>query len=335
MACNAHLPGPLARRHVSMTSEAEELLGEAVDAHGADRARVRPGAEGGADRRRPRGCFRRSTSSTSPRRCPTARLRAGGAVRACEAESDVPAPAGFPAGSGDRLERSRRDRCCCAACSAITPRTLHALAVARGDGHGAVAAILAGARGSARRPRVPARGRSRGGAARCGRRAPDSRCPATPSTGPCARRSRTRRSVCSCVAGRFARAVGRDRRRRATAPRSATRSPRDLGRGVAAAGLVVVSGAAIGIDAARTARPRSTPAARRWPCSARASTSTYPAANAEAPRARSRQRGTRGQRVPARRARRSRSGSRRAIGLIAGLASALVVVEGAARSGSR
>ncbi len=30
--CNAHLPGPLARRHASMTSEAEQLLGEAVDA---------------------------------------------------------------------------------------------------------------------------------------------------------------------------------------------------------------------------------------------------------------------------------------------------------------
>ena len=30
--CNAHLPGPLARKHVSMTSEAEQLLGEAVDA---------------------------------------------------------------------------------------------------------------------------------------------------------------------------------------------------------------------------------------------------------------------------------------------------------------
>ncbi len=166
-----------------------------------------------------------------------------------QAESDVPAPGGFPAGLGEGSREADATlllRCLLG----ITPRTLHALLWREGSATGAIGAILAGAAGSDNdraflREVDPGavRRRLREAGARFA-------MPDDPEYWPVFSR------LADPPLGVFLR--GRPLRlghRRVAIVGSRRPSgigvevARDLGRGVAAAGLVVTSGGAIGIDA--------------------------------------------------------------------------------------
>ena len=54
VSCNAHLPGPVARRTCSLSPDAENLLTKAVETSGAHRPWLRPRHQGRPDGRRPR-----------------------------------------------------------------------------------------------------------------------------------------------------------------------------------------------------------------------------------------------------------------------------------------
>ncbi len=154
VACNAHLPGPVARRQVHMGPQAEELLGRCGRAHGAHRSRVRPGAEGRADGRRPRG---RPDGSTAGHMAEALAYRDGvrwRGARPCRLNSirepvpDAPTSrVGSPRDSG-RARRSARRPWCSSRCSGSRPKRLHALAWAEGTASGCLAAIRSGAAGS-------------------------------------------------------------------------------------------------------------------------------------------------------------------------------------------
>lgn len=165
------------------------------------------------------------------------------------AESDAPVPVGFPDGLGEgsrEADATLSLRCLLG----ITPRTLHALLWREGSATGAVGAILAGAAGSDNdraflRDVDPAavRRRLRAAGARFA-------MPGAPEYWPVFSR------LADPPLGVFLR--GRPLRlghRRVAIVGSRRPSSvgvevaRDLGRGVAAAGLVVTSGGAIGIDA--------------------------------------------------------------------------------------
>ena len=260
--CNGDMDGRLTRRDVPVLGGASRRLLAARRAARAERPRPRPRPAGGAHDRRPR----------RPRRVDDGRPRRGARLparpawswwrreRACDAclRRALPDRGARRPASPALLDRPRQARCrACSRCRRA-PSSPPSLA---GRARRRRARALRRAR--PRRRREPLRRRPAWARSAATPAATRRRCASSP----------TRRRCCSwrgdreALASACGRARGRDRRDAAARRPYGPEMAHALGRGLGAAGVPVVSGLALGIDADRPPRLPRRRRARRSRCS--------------------------------------------------------------------